>query len=173
MSSFIREGLFLVLSWRDNQWNSHLHLWLAGWLWVLVGTQLLTPAALARAMLPEITRSGADSSADKTDQPEAEWLASRASSTGSLLQEGNISDFAKNQIQTLPQTIANDGITSGIKHWLPEAQFRGGSPRKTQASIVQQKQTCWFHYISPLVRSYLDSWAYATTIIIVLMAVFS
>lgn len=56
---------------------------LARWLArVLVGTQLLTPAALARAMLPEITRSGADSSVDKTDQPEAEWLASRASSTG-------------------------------------------------------------------------------------------
>ncbi|MEG3670213.1 inverse autotransporter beta domain-containing protein [Escherichia fergusonii] len=100
---------------------------LARWLaWVLVGTQLLTPAALAQAMLPEITRSGADSSVDKTDQPEAEWLASRVSSLGSLLQEGNISDFAKNQIQALPQTIANDGITSGIKHWLPEAQFRGG-----------------------------------------------
>lgn len=114
---------------------------LARWLArVLVGTQLLTPAALARAMLPEITRSGADSSVDKTDQPEAEWLASRASSPGSLLQEGNISDFAKNQIQALPQTIANDGITSGIKHWLPEAQFRGGSPgRRKQVSFSRSR----------------------------------
>lgn len=100
----------------------------ACWLsWTLVGTQLLTPVALAQGTLTPSAGPGADSAtAPDLQQQHEQWLASQASSLGGVLQDGNVSDYARSRLMAVPQSVANEGLGLGVKTLLPEAQFRGG-----------------------------------------------
>lgn len=54
------------------------------------------------------------------------WLADKASTLAAQAQEGNLDDYAKSQLRSYPESLANQAITTGINKLLPNAQFRGG-----------------------------------------------
>lgn len=92
--------------------------------WALVGSQLFTPVVLAQATLPDV--GSATVAEPDLKQQHDQWLASQASTLGGVLQEGNVSDYAKGQLQAIPQSALNDGISRGVSSLLPDAKFRGG-----------------------------------------------
>ncbi|MCU6274017.1 inverse autotransporter beta domain-containing protein [Morganella morganii] len=100
----------------------------ARWLtWALVGTQVLTPVALAQGVLTSSAGADADSAtASDLQQQHEQWLASQASGLGGVLQDGSVSDYARSRLMAVPQSVANEGLGLGVKTLLPEAQFRGG-----------------------------------------------
>lgn len=92
--------------------------------WALAGSQLFAPTVLAQGSLPDagsVSAAGPD-----LKQQHEQWLASQASSLGGVLQEGNAGDYARSQLQALPQNALNDGISRGVSSLLPVAKFRGG-----------------------------------------------
>lgn len=99
----------------------------ARWLtWTLVGSQLLTPAALAQGTLAPSASLGADRTALDLQQQHEQWLASQASSLGGVLQDGSVSDYARSRLTAIPQNAVNEGLNQGVESLLPSAQFRGG-----------------------------------------------
>lgn len=106
---------------------------LARWLaWTLIGTQLVTPMAIATATLPtlgsapDMKVSDPLKTAPTPEQQHESWLANTASTVGAQLYEGDLSEYAKNQIKAYPGSLANDAISKGVASFIPQAQFRGG-----------------------------------------------
>ncbi|MFM7945676.1 inverse autotransporter beta domain-containing protein [Hafnia paralvei] len=102
--------------------------------WALVSSQLITPTAIATATLPSLNRHLDNSTSVETEKPDLAsakqqqdlWLANTAATIGGQLQEGDLSEYAKNQIVAYPESLANDAINKSITSFFPQAQFRGG-----------------------------------------------
>ena len=57
---------------------------------------------------------------------EERWLAGTASTLAPILQEGGLSDYARAQLEALPQNLSNKAIRNTLAAVLPESQLRGG-----------------------------------------------
>lgn len=54
------------------------------------------------------------------------WLASTVSSLAPALQEGTLNDYARTQLQAIPQEFSNQAIQRTLSAAFPESQLRGG-----------------------------------------------
>lgn len=104
--------------------------------WALVSSQLFTPVVLAQGTLPDA--GSATVAEPDLKQQHDQWLASQASTLGGVLQEGNAGDYAKGQLQAIPQSALNDGISRGVSSRYPVERIEWSGDAALMTGLQQQ-----------------------------------